>query len=82
MVLKDIKKNKSTMAVKCIGINSIALFIFSSLQSGSSVHLQLLHVEPGLSEIGSDQVENQTFIREQKQLLEKLKVCTGPWRAL
>lgn len=45
-------------------------------QSGLLVHLQLVQVQPGLCEIGSDQEENQRLIQEQQQLTEKLKVQT------
>lgn len=45
-------------------------------QSGLLVHLQLVQVQPGLCEIGSDQEETQRLIQEQQQLTEKLKVQT------
>ncbi|RVE57819.1 hypothetical protein OJAV_G00203180 [Oryzias javanicus] len=47
--------------------------VISVLKSGSLVHLQLVQVQPGLCEVGSNQKENQTLIQEQQQLLEKLK---------
>ncbi|XP_029981342.1 coiled-coil domain-containing protein 141-like [Sphaeramia orbicularis] len=47
--------------------------VVSVLKSGSEVHVQLVHVHPGLSEIGSNQEENQTLVHEQQQLLDKLK---------
>ncbi|XP_036065446.1 uncharacterized protein ccdc141 isoform X2 [Oryzias melastigma] len=47
--------------------------VISVLKSGSLVHLQLVQVQPGLCEVGSNQKENETLIQEQQQLLEKLK---------
>ncbi|KAF0027012.1 hypothetical protein F2P81_021749 [Scophthalmus maximus] len=47
------------------------------VQSGSLVHLQLVQVQPGLCEIGSNQDENQTLIQEQLQLMDRLKVLTS-----
>lgn len=38
------------------------------------IHLQLVQVHPGLSEIGSDLDENQTLIQDLQQLLQKLQV--------
>lgn len=51
-------------------------FGWMGVQSGSVVHLQLVQVHPGLCEIGSNQVENQTLIQEQQQLMEKLQVVS------
>ncbi|XP_058509205.1 golgin subfamily B member 1-like [Solea solea] len=47
--------------------------VVSVLQSGSLVHLQLVQVQPGLCEVGSDQEENQTLIQELQQLKDKLE---------
>ncbi|KAM9365931.1 coiled-coil domain-containing protein 141 [Pholidichthys leucotaenia] len=47
--------------------------IVSVLQSGSLIHLQLVQTKPRLCEIGRNQDETQTLIKEQQQLLEKLK---------
>ncbi|XP_068185914.1 coiled-coil domain-containing protein 141-like [Antennarius striatus] len=47
--------------------------VVSVLQSGSVVHLHLVQVQPALCEIGSNQEENQTLLREQLQLMDTLK---------
>ncbi|XP_028291406.1 coiled-coil domain-containing protein 141 isoform X2 [Gouania willdenowi] len=43
------------------------------LQSGSVLQLQLVQVQPGLCEIGSNQEENFTLIMDQQELMDKLK---------
>lgn len=48
--------------------------VCACVQSGSLVHLQLVQVQPGLCEVGSDQEENQMLIQEQRELLDKLMV--------
>uniref|UniRef100_A0A3B4AH92 Uncharacterized protein n=1 Tax=Periophthalmus magnuspinnatus TaxID=409849 RepID=A0A3B4AH92_9GOBI len=71
----NMKRPLSITALSTIAVQSGQMqIVVSVLKSGSSVHLQLVHVEPGLCEIGSNQEENQTLIREQKQLLGKLQV--------
>uniref|UniRef100_A0A3P8SUC8 Uncharacterized protein n=1 Tax=Amphiprion percula TaxID=161767 RepID=A0A3P8SUC8_AMPPE len=60
----------STIAVQA----GRSLIIVSILKSGSLVHLQLVQVQPGLCEIGSNQEENQTMVQELQQLLDRLKV--------
>uniref|UniRef100_A0A3B3HTD9 Coiled-coil domain-containing protein 141 n=1 Tax=Oryzias latipes TaxID=8090 RepID=A0A3B3HTD9_ORYLA len=59
----------STIAVQA-GQSQI---VISVLKSGSRVHLQLVQVQPGLCDVGSNPEENQMLIQEQQQLLEKLK---------
>ncbi|XP_041663032.1 uncharacterized protein ccdc141 [Cheilinus undulatus] len=59
----------STIAVRA----GQSLIVISVLKSGSLVHLQLVQVHPGLSEIGSNHEECQILIQEQQQLMEKLQ---------
>lgn len=74
----DMKRPLTFTALSTIAVQSgQTQIVVSILKSGSSVHLKLVHVEPGLSEIGSDQEENHTLIQEQKHLLEKLKKHEG-----
>ncbi|KAK7940050.1 hypothetical protein WMY93_003376 [Mugilogobius chulae] len=74
----DMKKPLSVTALSTIAVQSgQTQIVVSVLKSGFSVHLQLVHVEPGLCEIGSNREDNQKLILEQKQLLEKLKKHEG-----
>ncbi|XP_055007007.1 coiled-coil domain-containing protein 141-like [Boleophthalmus pectinirostris] len=74
----DMKRPLSITALSTIAVQSgQTQIVVSVLKSGSSVHLQLVHVEPGLCEIGSNQEDNQTLIHEQKQLLGKLQKHEG-----
>ncbi|XP_072300387.1 uncharacterized protein ccdc141 [Eucyclogobius newberryi] len=74
----DMKKPLSVTALSTIAVHSgQTQIVVSVLKSGSSVHLQLVHVEPGLCEIGLNLEHNQTLISEQKKLLEKLQKHEG-----
>lgn len=70
----DMKRPLTFTTLSSIAVQSgQSQIVVSVLKSGSSVHLQLVHVHPILCEIGSNQEENKTLIKEQQQLLEKLK---------